>query len=265
MCRSTSVTINPPLAASLFVLLTGCVVFSGEGPSGDVLSTQKQIVANVLDTGNAPKALIEVRKLMKDHGDDPEVLNLMGLVQLALKNNEESVPFFEQAYASDDRIPHGLNLSSAYLAVGRLQAAQDLLKGIEKRKDFAAYEFPERVYHNQARVAEAMGTAGRAEELYQKALRANPAFQSSIMRLGGLKEAQGQEATARTYYQRAVQHCPMCLEAVTALAQSYARSGRRQAAGKVVRDYLKQTDMSAEERRRAEVLLSTVGRGTQGG
>ena len=247
---------------SLTALLTSCVSIFGPSQEElrkiEIVRTQKSIIISFLNKGLPGIALKELRKHIREHPTDADFKNLMGLTLLALKEPAEATGHFKKAIKIDDKISYRLNLASAHIEANQLGKALYQLRAIEKHTEWPDYKHPERVYHNSGLAYERQNNIRKAEKLYKKALRANPEFYISIMRIARIYENRNKLKSARRFYHRAKKLCSICFEPVGGIASTMLKSERPTSAIKVLSSFLKQKTSSKQDRKKAEQMLGNA-------
>lgn len=248
-----------PLLTRMAVLLslmlgTGCTHMSSEkvtDQNDQVLNTQKTLIISFINKGLPSLALKEIRPLIKKHSKDADLRNLMGLIQLALKNPSKATEAFVDAINLDDQIPYILNLSSAHIEAGKYQAALKVLSKLKKHSEFEDYRHPERVYHNLGLATERLGQSKKSEGFYRQALKYNPNFYISMMRLASLYQNRQAYKKAKQLFSKAIQVCPTCFDPVNGLSSNFIAQGKPRIAIKVLQKYLASKEASEQDKKRA--------------
>jgi tetratricopeptide (TPR) repeat protein len=250
--------------AGVFALLFSCATFKSgdqnqEQKAASILSTQKALIYNYLNNAETQRAFQEIISLRRQHPKDPELLNFYGLALLARKEPLDAVKAFQESYSLKPNIGVALNLSSAYMEVGKTNAAKKILFGITKnRAEFDLYAFPERVYHNLALCYSREKKSKLAEKNYKKALDLNPGSYMSLMGLGDHYARQGRQRDALSQYQKAKLACQNCFEATQLLSQTYLNLGSKNLAARAIEEFLQRNDTTDMDRKRAIKLQRSL-------
>lgn len=249
------------LLISLSLSVLACQTTADQKPSEtekeeQILATQKEMVRNHLDSGAPEAALKLLRVLVREFPEDTDLLNLMGLTQLALHNAPKSVQFFRQAYKLDKQPATALNLSSAYIEVGSPEKAQALLAALLKNKAASKdYPYKERIYHNIGYSYVKLGNNKKAEQWFLAATEENPTFFPSHLELARLYEKMKRPAMAEKSYRRAIDFCRVCFEPVQALAGIQIKMGNSPEAQKTLVNFMKGEGVAAADRAQAEQMI----------
>lgn len=235
--------------------LASCVTPPGQSEAehnqSELIRTQSQLVVSYLNQGKPSQALKELRRMMRPNPQIPEYQNLMGLVQLSLKNPKKATQHLQASFDLKPNIPVALNLSSAFIETGRFAKAQSLLTDMINQEEFTTYQYPERFHHNLGLIAEKLEKRRQAIEHYRAALIENPDFYQSLIRLGKLWLQSGNYGESIPLFQQARSLCKICWEPTESLSFAYIRSGRPHRAGRVLKEYLSQKNLPQRDRRRA--------------
>jgi Tfp pilus assembly protein PilF len=224
----------------------------------DILASQRGIIMSYLDAGNPRQALAELKPMMMESPNDPRFENLMGLIQLTLKNGPRALVHFRRAFRLDSDIGTGINLAAAHIELGDAVRAEKLLKAllIRDQKADEKYPYRERLYHNLGLAALRQDHTKQAENMFIHALEENPNFYISHLELTKIYRRTGRLALAITTLENAREACPVCYDPVEQLAWAYLNRGDLLRAKKLVsrykgadgvnpRDYAKANDLEA--------------------
>lgn len=254
-------------AASVGAFGTGCQTLDDIGGSisgalgtsqAEVLETQKSIVVNYLDQAQPQAALGEVRRMLSEHPNNPEVLNLAGLTHLALKNSRVAARFFERAYKIKGDTPTALNLSSAYIELRDFDAAGKILRKLIVDGQAREYRYRERIFHNMGIVAQESGKTKLAERYYDRAIEENPVFYKSHIQMAKVHARAGRPREALRSAQSAQQACPRCMDALDVYVSAAIAARSPADALPAVNDFLRGEDLSSGEKRQAENLRARL-------
>jgi Tfp pilus assembly protein PilF len=223
-----------------------------------LLKTHKQIVHATLDEGKPDVAHKELKKLLKQFPRDPDLLNLMGLTQINLKNYKRATVYFNRSLAIKPQIGTILNLSSAITESGNYIRAITILKKALKSEQFSLYPYPERLYHNLGYILVKSGRTGKAQNYYQRALEENPTFYPSYMELARIHQSKGLTSKASQAYRKAIDYCHKCFEPVEALVNMHLAASRPFAAHQLLLRYTKVDDLLPGDLAKARRLIRVV-------
>jgi Tfp pilus assembly protein PilF len=245
------------------LFLSGCVTINQDGDedkkTAEILSAQKGLIVSLLNRGMAPLALKELRKVIKEHPNDVDFKNLMGLTQLSLGNPKQAVGYFQSAYQLEKRLAVGLNLSSALIEVGKHQEAIKHLLVIKSSPEAESYPYPERIDHNIGLAYEKRNKLETAQRYYAEALSFNPNFYISLIRSAQVYDKLKQKDKAKEMYQRAQQVCPVCYDPVGGLVAAYLHERQVDKALSTLQAYLNNPQVSPADQVRAKKALKTSG------
>lgn len=237
---------------NILLLLAGCQTLTPysaeEKKKAEVLNTQKALIISFLNKGLPGMALKELRKMVKAHPKDADFRNLQGLTYLSLRNPKKAIPIFSKAYKIKSSTSIGLNLSSAYIEAGEYKKAIDFLAKLKKAEETREYAHPERIAHNLALASEKLKRVKSAERFYRQALKYNPHFYISTMRLGQLYDKTKRPKSARLRYLKAKDMCKKCFDPINALAMNYFSRGQVKKSIKLIQEYLNKKDILPHDR-----------------
>ncbi len=253
--------------SSLFILSTSaCQTLKNQSDErsqeGELLSTQKNVIINYINQGMPNLALRDLRILSTQYPKDPDFKNLLGLTYLALQNPSVALTYFEDSYKLAPRPSVALNLSSAYIETKQYEKSIKVLKGLKDSNEGKQYPYPERIYHNIGFAAERMSKPKMAEKYYKLALRDNPFYYLSLMRLGQLYESAQQHDLALDSYQKSHQACLKCYDPIRAIVAYAMKSQETSKATSLIQEYLSNKELDPSERAKAKKLLAEVQQGT---
>lgn len=243
----------------LTFLIAGCQTLTGpseeEQKQQDIVRTQKSLVISFLNKGLPGIALKELRNHIKDHPKDPDFRNLMGLTLLALKTPQKSIKYFQQAINIEDKISYSLNLGSAYIEAQQYNLALKTLHKLRKHREFEDYRHPERITHNLGLSSEKLGRLQDAEKYYRMALRQNPNFYISLMRLAQIYENRKQHKKALGLFKKAKEVCDVCFDPVNGMAMTYLSMKQPKRALIVLNRFMKKKSTSKEDKKKAQQMI----------
>lgn len=228
----------------------------------ELLDSQKSVIVGYLDSGQAQMAHKELRTLLKDHKDDADLNNLMGLTNLALNNKQRALVHFRKSHALDPKTAISLNLASCLLELDRNQEAIDVL---EKAKNRAGdtYPYPERLEHNLGLAYEKMKRNDLAKKQYEAALVENPSFYLSLLQLGRMYQRQSQVREAIAKLNLAHVACPVCFDPVQSLVTLYQAEKRSKDAQSLLNGFLREKNVPKDDLARARELNSKIAKTAQ--
>lgn len=133
----------------LLIQALSCTTLSKQKSSSadELLDSQKSVIVGYLDSNQAQMAHKELRTLMKEHSDDADLHNLMGLTNLALNNKQRALLHFRKSFNLNQKTSTALNLASCLLEMDRNKEALDILEQAKNRAG-DTYPYPERLEHN---------------------------------------------------------------------------------------------------------------------
>ncbi|NDE13354.1 hypothetical protein EBZ80_00280 [bacterium] len=227
--------------------------------SASTQETKKQIVINSLDSGQATQALKEVRALLAETPDDPEVLNLHGLVQLALRNTKKAIESLEKArQIQPGNMTYVLNLSSALIQAQQFAKATGLLKDALASDAAKSYVYRERLYHNLGLISELSGDSVRAERWYSKALEENPTNFMTLMKMARIYETTHRSRLALDKLETAKAACVRCPEPVESMVRILVKERRIKEAKNTVESFEKNEALTEEDSRRISKMKRMI-------
>lgn len=226
----------------------------------NLINTQKSVVINYLNQGQADMALKELRALVLKHPKDADFKNLLGLTYLSLRNYPMAEAILEEAYELQPKAHIALNLSSAYLETKQYARGLKLLKDLKSSSQGKQYQYPERIEHNMAIIALRMQKPQLAEKHFQKALQDNPFYYVSLMQLGQLYEKSKRSDLALEQFAKARNACLKCYDPLMAVVRQQVKKGQTKAALAMIQEYLVNKEVEPLDRSRARKLLAMASR-----
>ena len=141
------------------------------------------------------------RKILTVHPDDPNTLNLLGLIAHQLGENEMAANLMSRAIRNDQENPFLYNnLGAALHESGKFpEAITSYKKAIHIKPDYAD------AYNNMGLVFQEQGKADEAIACYQEALQLRANYPEANYNLGNALKESGKLAEAIQCYQKAVQ------------------------------------------------------------
>ena len=201
-------------------------------------------------------ALKELRGLIRKKPKEADLLNLMGLTQLSLNNSKVAVKYFNRSYKASPSISVALNLSSSYINLEKYSKAIKLLKTIKRSPMYENYKYPERINHNLGLAYEKKKKNDVALKYYKDALKYNPVYYLTLMRIAELYRRTGKVKTSMKYFYKAKSSCGICYDPVKAISHNYVAMGKGSKAIPIIQKFLKTKDLSPLNRKRASRLLT---------
>lgn len=220
----------------------------------ELLASQKAIIVEYINQGQPNLALKDLRPLVRQHPNDSDLKNLLGLTYLATKNPQMALGYFEKAYKMQPRASYALNLSSACIEAQQYSRAIKVLKDLKESPAGKSYQYPERISHNMAFAAEKMKKLNLAERYYKAAISENPYYYISLMRLAQLYDNHKKTDLAFPNYQKAHEACLKCFDPVQATVRIQVARGNAGQAMKILKEYLSNKEVEAEDRMKAKQL-----------
>ena len=114
----------------------------------------------------------------------------------------------------------------------------------------------ERLWHNYALVFEKQNILNEAVKSYKKALKINPNFLLTLLRLGKIYKRLNKPRTSYRYFQKAGHLCPSCFEAINEIAVRQINIGKYAKAVKILKKFIRNKKNSEKNRADAKNLLS---------
>lgn len=264
MFHRKSFSIVPMVWFTLILSMSACQTLNSpednEQRKADLLATQKSVVIDYLNQGQADMALKELRPLVTKYPRDVDFKNLLGLTYLSLQNYQMAQTLLEEAYQIAPKAHIALNLSSAYLETKQYVRGLKLLKDLKASPQGKDYQYPERIEHNMAIISLRMNKPKLAEKYFNRALQANPFYYVSLMQLGQLYEKTKRLPEAQAQFLKARNTCIKCYDPLLALVRLHTRQGRTQSALNLVQEYLALKEVEPIDRSKARKLLALASR-----
>jgi predicted O-linked N-acetylglucosamine transferase (SPINDLY family) len=151
-------------------------------------------------TGRLADAESMYRQILASEPNNPDALQLLGLVAHQLGRNEDAVELIEKGHRAGRPQPFSLNnLAKAYLGLSRpLEAKKCLAKALAMKPDFAEA-------HNNLGVAlEEIGQRKEAEQSYRRAAALQPDYAEAHYNLANLMVERGAAGEAEQHYRKAL-------------------------------------------------------------
>lgn len=224
----------------------------------EVSRSVQSVAVSLLNKGKPDLALKELRPYHVSHPEDAEIINLMGLSHLALKQPKVAEKLFRTAYNKKKDPAVALNLSSAYIQRKSWSRAVRLLKKLE-RTALPSYRHPERIYHNLGSAYAKQGKVALARRSYDKALTAYSEYLPSLLAKARLDMRMRRYPTeSKRLIEKARQACPRCIQPVLLHALWLDRHEGRSAALTVIDAYAGRRMATAKEKRLAGRLKAKL-------
>ncbi len=248
---------------SLFILsMPACQTLKNQNAERsreeELLNTQKNVAINYINQGLPNLALRELRTLSSQYPKDPDFKNLLGLTYLAMQNPGTALSYFEESYRLAARPSVALNLSSAYIETKQYDKAIKVLRDLRESPEGKEYPYPERISHNIGLAAERFNKPKMAEKYYKLALRDNPFYYVSIMRLGQLYESTQRADLALEQYQKGREACSKCFDPIQALVTQYTKAKQPAKAVALIQEFLADRELENTDRTKARKLLTEL-------
>ena len=221
--------------------LLSCQTFRPEEGSKDdtVLDNQLAAASSFIDNGEPQKALNEIKPLLLSNPDDAAVNNVAGLTQMALKNDKKALFYFRKAFALDNAPTYGVNLAAALSENGQYNEGEKILIKILNQKNFKSYRYPERIFHNLAKIKEHQNQFKMAEKYYRRAISENPTYYLTKFQYAKLLDRTKRPGLALHMMEEAQTACPVCPEPVEELVKKYRSLGKTAQAKVLIQSFIK--------------------------
>ncbi len=257
MIRITVLFATTILCASL---VSSCSTLTGKKSVSkqQILDSEMGIIMSYLNSGETRLALTRIENARKKYPKNPDLLNLMGLSQMALTNSNVAIKYFKMAYKQDPMAHTLLNLSSAYLTLKKYKSARNALNQAIRIEP--EYSHRERIYHNIAYTHQKERNYKNAIKYYRKALAINPTYHKSWQEIAQSYESLKQNKKAIYAYQKARNFCENCYSPNLALTKAYLRMNQPRSAIKTIRKYLNIEGISAVDEKKARNVLTKLSR-----
>ena len=239
-------------AGFFLFLFSSCQTSPKKDPDfEEMIETKILLAQSKLEQAKPHAVLPELRALDLKYPNTPMVLNMLGLVHLALNNYKKALENTKKAYLLEPKkIAFGLNLSSIYLSLGKTEVARKLLAELAKDE---TYPYRERIFHNTALSYEKENRLEEAQRYYEAALVENPVYYLSMVGLAKLYEKRSLSKKAFQAYKKASDFCPTCYEPRVKLAEIYAPSKIAEAL-RVLDAFIGIQEVTEVDRRKAKKL-----------
>jgi type IV pilus assembly protein PilF len=206
------------LVLMAWLILSGCQSNSvrtesrGGDNTGELGSPVKRVSpANVyvelgtayLAEDNLGEAFKNARKAVLVDDDLASAHNLLGVVHQRLGQRAKAGEHFRRAVKLDPRNPYALNALGSFLCGEEQYEEADGY--FQRALENPLYPTPWIASHNAGQCAERAGQLSSAEDHYRRALRSNPRFAPSLLRMAQLSFDTDNYLSARAYLQRYAQ------------------------------------------------------------
>ena len=175
-------------------------VASQTTPSQDPTSVELQSIISLYGQGQFQSALRESDRLLRHYPNSSVIYNILGVIHVALKNNDVAVTRYEKAIALKlDFVEAYYNLGICFTAIGKFHAAIVVFKrAILINPDYVdAHTNLGNVYNSQKSFNEAIAS-------YKCALKVDPKNTDALNNLGNAFKAIGELDLAIQNYQQSV-------------------------------------------------------------
>lgn len=244
----------------ILLLLVGCANFLAEGRREKEIRHGEILIArSYLEQGMPDKAAKSLTKLMKESGDDPNIMNLLGLAYLAGGKKERALRVFQKSYLVEPRPSTALNLSAVLIEMKNFADALLVLHKVENTEN---YEHKERIYLNLGICYESLKQREKALLFYKKALKQNSNHYEAAMKVANYFKLKKLEPKAFPYYNKAKNICPTCLDPVEEMSMIYINQEKSKKALLLLKKYLKNKKIKNYEKKRAYQLISMFKKGS---
>lgn len=244
---------------SLVVLFTLSSCFTNSRQKA--LQAEKSNVVAFINSGELPAALTRLRALLQEYPKDAELNNLMGLVQLSLRNFLPAISYFDKSYSVDPKPSVALNKSSTLIEIGNYSEARKILATLIKDKSKNSYVYKERLYHNLAYSYQKEGKYKLAIKVYNRALKENPIYHMSWLNKGVCYSQLSDSRRALLSFNKAKMNCRGCYEPVTYLVDTYLKLNQAKKAQKELREFLAVENIDSRMMKMARARLNTLSGG----
>ena len=248
------------LCFAVITSTTSCSALTGKKSVSkkQILDSEMGIIVSYINSGETRLALNRINSARKEHPNNSDLMNLMRLTQMALKNSLVAAKYFKMAYKKDPKAHSLLNLSSAYLTLKKYGLARkSLAKALSTDLE---YDKKERIYHNIAFTYQKQKKYTQAIKFYKKALSVEPTYHKSWQELANNYEASKQRTKALHAYKKARDFCQNCFAPNLALAKAYLRRKNKTTALKTMKNFLKIESISAVDQKKARQSISSISR-----
>lgn len=173
-------------------------------------------------SGDLKRAETICREILTVYPDDPNVLNLLGLIAHQLGENDMAANLMSRAIRNDPESPFLYNnLGAVFHDSGKFpEAITSYKKAIHIKPDYAD------PYNNMGLVFQEQGKADEAISCYQEALQLQTNFPEANYNLGNALKESGKLAEAIEFYQRATQLRPDYPEACNNMGNAFNDQGK---------------------------------------
>jgi len=173
-------------------------------------------------SGDAQRAEGLCRKILSVQPDDPNVLNLLGLIAHQSGQNEMAITLMSRAIRNDPENPLLYNnLGAVFHASGKYpEAITSFKRAIHLKPDHAD------AYNNMGLVFQEQGKANEAISCYREALQLRVNYPEAHYNLGNVLKSCGKSAEAIQWYQKAVALRPAYPEACNNMGNAFNDQGQ---------------------------------------
>lgn len=223
------------------------------------MATSRPILADAvrnLQAGNLDLAEKGLREILETDPNQPDALNLLGLLVQRRGRPDLAVGFLQRAIRAHPTSPYyHNNLGEAFRAGGHIDEALACYhEAIQLKPDY--FE----ALNNLGIVLQAKGRLAEAANSYEQAIRIEPGCAPAHFNLGTLRQREGNRIEAKTHFRRARDLEPRSADVRLALARILAEDGELDAAVEEL-----QTAASLDSRNNAvpirlAALLAQLGR-----
>ena len=226
--------------------------------SKEDLKSEKGIIVSYINSGELSLALKLLNKNLAKLPRDAELNNLMGLTQLSLSNFDRAIHYFTISYKLDPKPLVKLNMSSAYLELGKYKEARNILTNLIRDQSSTSYTMKERLYHNLGYSYELTNDNDKAIKMYKQAVIENPTYHMSWLQLGRVYIKLKKQNDAIEAFKKAVSFCEPCIEPTEELYMTYMHNGQVLEAKSLLKKYLGNEYISTTNKIHAQKLMNRL-------
>ena len=161
-----------------------------------------QALQQLIQAGLYTQAKVKAQTLLKKHGNDLSLWNILGFCQQAQNEYKTAISSFKKMLELNNTIPEiYFNLGALYTQINdTTQAIEQYKKALQLKPNFVMAHF------NLAAIYQAQMQYQNAVLHYQQALAFQPNFVEALANLGTVLQLQGQNQAAKQCYQQALQY-----------------------------------------------------------
>lgn len=246
----------------LFTILTFCCigcqstkVASTPDKKERQINSKIRLIQTQLDHGKALKAQFGALNLLKLYPDEPKVLTIFALTDLALKNNERALTNLTKSFELNKDAPAALNLSSANIALGHYDKALEIINHGLELAHRENYKNIVRLYHNKAFIQEKMNQKTAAVNTYKKGLYHSPGYQVSLKRLAVLLANLNRDRESIETYQQYINVCNACYDPIEKLVKLHVSNKNFNSAATLIKFFISNPAAKTHDKLKAKKLF----------